>query len=111
MNTSRLILPECVRVKTTFVWNCRMCWLKMYWLQSGTINLVQVKDGYEEFHFQFATYEQKLMVNIGGLTSIDDYNSQWKRLYGEISTSDYEDSALLHKTLQITQNGKEIGRA
>jgi alpha-2-macroglobulin len=70
--------------------------------------LTQVKDGYEEFHFQFATYQQELTVSTDGLFSQDDYNSQWKSLRGDLRTHDFEDTAMLRKTLQIIQNGKEL---
>jgi len=71
-------------------------------------NLVKVPDDLEKFHFQFSTFQQNLFMAIDGLRSYDDYYVEWQKLTGKITTSDYEDTALVRKTISVTQNGKKL---
>lgn len=70
--------------------------------------VAQVKDDYEEFVFQFATYQQNLFVEVGGLRNYDDFNIEWQQLEGTVMTSDFEDTALIRQTLTATQNGRPL---
>lgn len=70
--------------------------------------LAKVKSGFEAFRFQFATYHQDLFVETGDLYSYDDYNLDLRYFEGTIKTTDYEDTNLLKKTLEITYNGKKM---
>jgi uncharacterized protein YfaS (alpha-2-macroglobulin family) len=70
--------------------------------------VAEVKREHENFHFQFATFQQVLFVEPGSLRSQDGYSLAWQRLEGTLKTSDYEDSALLVKTLHVTQNGVRL---
>ncbi len=67
-----------------------------------------VDDGFENFKFQLSTFPQNVFVNIDGLRSYDDYNIEWQKLTGKITTSDYEDTASIRKVLTVTQNGKAM---
>ena len=40
--------------------------------------VAKVKDNYENFKFQFSTFTQTLFVETNGLTSYDDYYSEWQ---------------------------------
>ncbi|MBA3663220.1 MAG: hypothetical protein H0W61_03300 [Bacteroidetes bacterium] len=68
-------------------------------------NVAKVSSDLKSFHFQFSTYPQNLFVTIEGLRSLNDYNPVMYRLTGRISTSDFEDSSLVRKTLKVVQNG------
>lgn len=70
--------------------------------------IAEVKSGFEDFHFQFATYRQELFVTVDGLYDYDEYNLEWRELRGSLLTSDYEDTTLLRKTLTVTQHGKNL---
>lgn len=70
--------------------------------------LMEVEDDYEKFRFQFSTYPQNLFVTVDGLRSYDDYNIEWQKLTGKLSTSDYEDTAAIRKTLSVKQHGKSL---
>ena len=70
--------------------------------------LQEVPDDLETFRFQFSTYPQNLFVTIDGLRAYDDYNIEWQKLTGKLSTSDIEDTASIRKTLSVTQNGKPM---
>ncbi len=68
--------------------------------------VAKVEDGLENFSFQLSTFPQNIFVTIDGLRSYDDYNIEWQKLTGKITTSDYEDTASIRKVLSVTQNGK-----
>jgi hypothetical protein len=70
--------------------------------------LQEVLDDLETFRFQFSTYPQNLFVTVDGLRTYDDYNIEWQKLTGKLSTSDMEDTASIRKTLTVTQNGKQM---
>ncbi len=70
--------------------------------------LMHVECEFETFNFQFSTYPQSLSVNIDGLRSYDDFNIEWQKLTGYLNTSDYADTASIRKTLEVTQNGKQL---
>ncbi len=68
--------------------------------------VMKVKSDFEVFTFQFSTYPQNLFVTVDGLRSYDDYNIELQKLTGKITTSDFEDTASLRKTITVTNNGK-----
>lgn len=70
--------------------------------------VAKVKDNYENFKFQFSTFQQTLFVETNGLTSYDDYYSEWQKLEGSIMTSDFEDTTKLKQTIRATQEGKPL---
>lgn len=70
--------------------------------------LQEVPDDLETFRFQFSTYPQNLFVIVDGLRTYDDYNIEWQKLTGKLSTSDMEDTSAIRKTLTVTQNGKQM---
>ncbi|MEO6302463.1 MAG: MG2 domain-containing protein [Bacteroidia bacterium] len=69
-------------------------------------DVTKVDDGLETFSFQLSTFPQNVFVTIDGLRSYDDYNIEWQKLTGKVTTSDYEDTASIRKVLSVTQNGK-----
>lgn len=81
---------------------------QLYDVHFNLAELVDVKNGFEDFHFQFATYKQELFVEISGLYSENDYDLTNRYLEGTIRTADYEDTTLLRKTLRVTLDGKEM---
>lgn len=81
---------------------------QFYTVEFDLDRVAVVKKDYREFAFQFATYQQNLFVETSGLRNYDDYNIEWQMLEGSLLTSDYEDTALLRKTLTATQNGKKL---
>lgn len=70
--------------------------------------VAEVPGEFENFHFQFSTYQQTMFVSQHGLNNYDDYNLQWQRLEGSITLSDYEDKEKLTQTIKATQNGKNL---
>ncbi len=66
-----------------------------------------VKNDFEEFQFQFASYPQNMNVVIDGLRTYDDNNTEWRKLTGRITTSDFADTALIKKTISALVNQKE----
>lgn len=70
--------------------------------------VAKVSGDFEVFPFQFSTYPQNLFVTIDGLRSYDDYNIELQKLTGKITTSDFEDTATLRKTITVLNNGKEM---
>jgi len=70
--------------------------------------VTKVDDGFENFKFQLSTYPQNIFIKLDGLRSYDDYNIEWQKLSGKITTSDYEDTASIRKVLSVTQNGKAM---
>jgi len=69
---------------------------------------VEVKSGFETFQFQFATHNQKIHVDVNGLRSYHNRELKYQKLVGTVSTTDYEDSVLLKKSLQIFLDGMQI---
>lgn len=63
---------------------------------------------FEVFPFQFSTYPQNLFVTIDGLRTYDSYRTDLLKLTGKITTSDYEDTASLRKTITVTSGGKTM---
>ena len=69
-------------------------------------NVLDVPKEFREFRVQFSTYPQNLFVTVDGLRAYDDYNIELQKLTGKISTSDYEDTAAIRKSVTVMQNGK-----
>jgi alpha-2-macroglobulin len=68
--------------------------------------VMEVPGKFSEFPFQFSTYPQNLFVTVDGLRTYDDYQVELQKVTGKITTSDYEDTAALRKTITVTCNGK-----
>jgi uncharacterized protein YfaS (alpha-2-macroglobulin family) len=68
----------------------------------------KVQRDLSDFPFQFSTYQQNLFVKVDGLRTYDNFNIEWQKLSGKVTTSDYEDTVLIKKTIQATQNGKAL---
>ncbi len=68
--------------------------------------LLDVSSEFETFHFQFSTFPQNLFVTTDGLRAYDEYNIEWQKISGKITTSDYEDTAAIRKTITAKQDGK-----
>lgn len=71
-------------------------------------DFVDVKSGFETFKFQFATHAQKIHVDVRGLYSYNYRDLKNQQLKGTISTTDYEDSLKLVKTMSVYLDGKKI---
>lgn len=71
--------------------------------------VAKVPGEFETFNYQFSTYPQNLFVEVEGLRTHDDYNIEWQKLSGKITTSDFEDTAMVRKCISVTQNGKTLG--
>lgn len=70
--------------------------------------LMDVKDGLEEFTFQFATFEQVLTVDFDGLRPFSNYEIDYQKLSGTIKTTDSEDIEKLKKSFTVELEGKNI---
>ncbi|HEY1040776.1 MAG TPA: MG2 domain-containing protein, partial [Bacteroidia bacterium] len=70
--------------------------------------VAEVPNDLETFEYQFSTFPQNVFVTIDGLRSYDDYNIEWQKLTGKVTTSDYEDTATVRKVLTVMQNGKKL---
>lgn len=70
--------------------------------------VARVKPNFENFKFQFATYQQAIFVNVNGLQNYDDYNIEWQYLEGRVMTSDFADTSKLKSILKATQNNKAL---
>lgn len=70
--------------------------------------VAKVPGDFEVFPFQFSTYPQNLFVEVDGLRTYDDYNIELQKLTGKLTTSDFEDTAALRKTITVLNNGKEM---
>jgi alpha-2-macroglobulin len=71
-------------------------------------NVTSTDPGLETFPFQLSTYPQNLFMTLDGLRSYDDYNIEWQKLTGKLSSSDYTDTASVRKVISVTQNGKKL---
>jgi len=68
----------------------------------------KVKDGYEEFKFQFSTFKQELDVEIDGLEAYNRHEIKYQKFSGRIETRTYEDEKELRKTLEVLIDGKPL---
>ncbi len=78
---------------------------------TATLNLekfTKVKEGYEEFKFQFSTFKQELSVEVDGLEAYNRHEIRYQKLTGSIETRDYVDEYHLRKTLTVLLDGKPI---
>lgn len=71
-------------------------------------NVTDVDKGFEHFNFQVSTYEQQISMSVDGLESYDNYNVEWQKLTGTLSTTDYADTAAIRKVIGIMQDGKQL---
>ena len=81
---------------------------QLYNVKFNLEDVMVVPDDFETFRFQFSTFPQNLFVTVDGLRTYDDYNIEWQKLTGKLTTSDNEDTSAIRKTLTVTQNGKKM---
>ncbi len=81
---------------------------QFYTVHFNLQSITNVESGFEEFVFQFATFDQKIDVDVDGLSSYNRYQIEYQKLTGTISTSDYEDTTELKKTLNVSIDGKNL---
>lgn len=81
---------------------------QLYTVDFDLDRVAEVPGEFENFRFQFSTYQQMMFVSQHGLNNYDDYNLDWQRMEGSITVSDFEDKEKLAKTLTATQNGKNL---
>lgn len=67
-----------------------------------------VKPDFEDFHFQFSTYQQNIFVEIEGLYDYDDYSFGWKEARGRFTISDDADMEKLTQVFSATLDGKNL---
>lgn len=70
--------------------------------------VAEVKEGYEEFAFQFSTRRQEFDVEINGLSNYNSYEIEYQELEGTVTSTDYEDTTVLKKLLKIDIDGTEL---
>lgn len=81
---------------------------QLYNVKFNLEDVMVVPEDFETFRFQFSTFPQNLFVTVDGLRTYDDYNIEWQKLTGKLTTSDNEDTSAIRKTLTVTQNGKKM---
>ncbi|HEY1044851.1 MAG TPA: MG2 domain-containing protein [Bacteroidia bacterium] len=70
--------------------------------------VADVKKGFEAFEFQFASYPQKINIDINGLRTYNDYNTEWMKITGVVNTSDFAEREKVEKTIKATLNGNNL---
>lgn len=70
--------------------------------------LMEIDSDLGAFQFQFSTFDQKINVDLQGLRNYSYYEIEYQQLRGTISTTDYEDSTKLRKTLSVELDGKKL---
>ena len=70
--------------------------------------LVDVSAACRTMRFQFSTYSQTMSVDWNASQNIDNYNIEWHTIAGNVKLSDAEDTLKLYKTINVTQNGKQL---
>ncbi|MCR9172153.1 MAG: MG2 domain-containing protein, partial [bacterium] len=76
---------------------------------TATLNLnkfTKVKDGYEEFKFQFSTFQQEMSVEVDGLQAYNRHEIRFQKLTGTIQTRDQVSQKLLKKSLTVLLDGE-----
>ncbi|GAB5416223.1 MAG: MG2 domain-containing protein [Crocinitomicaceae bacterium] len=68
----------------------------------------KVKDGYEEFKFQFSTFQQEIDVYVTGLESYNRHEIRYQKLEGSLETRDFIEEKEVRKTLEVLLDGKPI---
>ena len=81
---------------------------QFYTVHFNLESITSVESGFEEFVFQFATFDQKIDVDVDGLSNYNRYQIEYQKLTGSISTSDYEDTTKLKQTLNVSIDGKKL---
>lgn len=81
---------------------------QLYNVKFKLASVLDVPKEFKEFRMQFSTYPQNLFVTVDGLRAYDDYNIEFQKLTGKISTSDYEDTTAIRKSIKVLQNGKSL---
>jgi alpha-2-macroglobulin len=70
--------------------------------------VAKVKGEFSEFEFQFAAYPQRTKVEINGLRTYNSFNTEWMKLSGSISTSDYSNFDDVKKIIEAEIEGNEL---
>lgn len=68
----------------------------------------KVKEGYEEFKFQFSTFRQELNVDIDGLEAYNRHEIRFQKFSGMVDTRDYVEEKEIRKTLDVLIDGKPL---
>lgn len=68
----------------------------------------KVKEGYEEFQFQFSTFQQELEVAVDGLETYNRHEIKYQKVTGTIQTRDFVEAKELRRTLEVLFDGKPI---
>ena len=68
----------------------------------------KVKDGYEQFQFQFSTFQQRVTVEVDGLEAYNRHEIRFQKLTGNIETRDYVEEGHIRKTLEILYDGNPV---
>lgn len=68
----------------------------------------QTEKKYDNFHFQFATYQQTMFVEVYGIQNQGYEADDLQRLSGQLTLTDHADLEKVKQTLKATQNGKEL---
>lgn len=85
--------------------------LKEQTLYTATFKLskfADVEKRFKKFIFQFSTYSQTMFVDVQGAQNLDAYNIEWQTINGTVKLSDDEDTTILFKTINATQNGNDL---
>lgn len=70
--------------------------------------VAKVKDGYEDFVFQFATYAQKIEITEPEIEYYDYYDRTSLHLNLQMTTSDLEDTSNIRKIVTATYKNKNL---
>jgi alpha-2-macroglobulin len=70
--------------------------------------IAKVKSGFEDFHFQFSTYQQNIFVEVDGLYDYEDYSFSLKQARGSLETSDVVEEEELQKVFSAELDGKKM---
>ncbi len=70
--------------------------------------VAKVKDGYEDFVFQFATYAQKVELTDPEINYYDYYNRTGLYLNFQLKTTDLEDTSMVRSIVKASYNNKNL---
>lgn len=70
--------------------------------------VAKVKSDFSEFEFQFAAYPQRTKVEVYGLKTYNSFNTEWMKLSGNISTSDYSRFEDVKKIIEAEIDDKNL---
>lgn len=67
-----------------------------------------MKEGYEEFKFQFSTYEQEIDVDLVGFQTYNTFEVKYQKYVVDIQTRDYAEYYKMKKTFNVILDGKKV---